>query len=89
MALKYTSIFTLYFTRPSKIYPNWDFLLENIHTIWQPEQQMYVLNSHWKIEKNIDPIVLDAILGLFEDLYWTNIEASSLNKISIIISLSL
>jgi hypothetical protein len=22
--------------RPSKIYPNWDFWFENVHTTWQP-----------------------------------------------------
>jgi hypothetical protein len=38
MAIKYTSQHTS-MTRPSKIYPNWDFWFEN-NTIWQPWRPM-------------------------------------------------
>jgi hypothetical protein len=33
MAIK---IPTISIPKPSKIYPNWDFWYENVHTIWQP-----------------------------------------------------
>jgi hypothetical protein len=60
-----TNIPTSSITRPSKIYPNWDFRFEKVGTIWQPCVHTLHEGHFYRLRKSPFPLTISGALHTY------------------------